>query len=201
MKHKLQELPGHPGFHPTSAAISELADTLANVYNHAPEVFHAERFGSGDKDPQVAMMCEVPRTIEEDGHVCGTVACFAGWAAMSRALAAGRVAHAEIEGSDEDENIMSGPVLFKEADCTYVRTSFHNAVDDLEAYLGFENHQRYALDAWASENPRLWGNEWGRRVYTDGAAFGQRSDEFGLSAIVHHLRGVAERLEAAEAAQ
>ena len=70
--------------------------------------------------------------------------------------------------------------------------------------LGFKD--KLQLKKWAEANPKLWGNKFGAAMFGSGMAYGEKSQradadicwETSLRAVVKHLYGVADRLEAKE---
>ena len=58
------------------------------------------------------------------------------------------------------------------------------------------------LPKWAKENPRLWGNEWGEKMFgLSNAPFNDDKIHLTIKDIIAHYRGVVERLRARAATQ
>lgn len=103
--------------------------------------------------------------IETSIPHCGTTACHGGWYAIAR-----------VEGGS----------LFESVD--FVNGAMEMAVD-----LGFNGCDQ--LKIWANENPKLWGNDNGRKMFSgSGVAFGEDDSTFPFTRIVKHWYNVAERL-------
>ena len=71
--------------------------------------------------------------------------------------------------------------------------------------LGFINESYNCLGDWAENNPDLWGNEDGARMFYCESAFGisvgNEDYQFPLQRIIDHWRAVADRIDAVEATQ
>lgn len=113
---------------------------------------------------------------ETEFNVCGTTACHAGWFAVAN-------------GKNRTfSNSMHGSY------------GFTDASNEMAQFLGFARH--FELEAWATDNPNLWGNAHGNGMFCDIQAFGvqkkRNSDIVSLLTISKHWRQVAERLETLE---
>ena len=117
-------------------------------------------------------------------HPCETISCFGGWYAIARFW--------EWEGV---KGTYIGESLGQN-ECE-TRIDFHNGADQMAKDLGFEDNEE--LEKWAEENPDLWGNEYGVRMFHDGQAFGMDPYvEPQFRDIVAHLETVADALESKE---
>lgn len=95
---------------------------------------------------------------------CGTVACHAGWYALSRHL----------EGRTH-----------RKAGCTY-----YGGAILLRSDLGLGEWP----DKWANRNPDIWGNDRGSYMFSDPIAFSKSKTTITLQAIVDWWEDVAWRL-------
>ena len=193
MNHELQELPGHSGVHPTSAALEAAADILDRVFEHSPGVFSEAEHGSDGE--AMAFMSMVRPAREVMRPECGTYACFAGWYMMGRELARGSVEEVTFceDGSDDSY------VRFR-IDGMLRDLHYEGGVLRLATDLGFDEGSE--LTEWAAHNPDLWGNRHGGGMFSTPYAFDVDVDEdapFPVSTFVEHLRAVAERVRKWEA--
>jgi hypothetical protein len=70
--------------------------------------------------------------------------------------------------------------------------SFQVGMKALATHLGFLN--LIELRAWAKNNPDIWGNPYGKFMFQDGYAFGQKSNVFSVDVLINHWQAVGERL-------
>lgn len=81
---------------------------------------------------------------ESDFNVCGTIACHAGWFAISR-------------GKNKEDNEYKPYYGFKDS------------ANDMAKFLGFEH--KGDLELYFKENPELWGNLYGYTMFYSASAF------------------------------
>lgn len=105
-------------------------------------------------------------------HLCGTPACHAGWF-----------------GAFYPKRLPAGYGNYK---------GFGAYADQMGKMLGLGDSN--ALEEWASENPLIWGNQWGDEMFGSSEAFGEFNGEVTLQEIADHWYGVATRLAAIEKA-
>lgn len=108
--------------------------------------------------------------MESDFYSCTTIACHAGWFAIAR----------------EKERV------FDDLKNTYTYDFDHSA-DEMARFLGFSDS--LALKNWTVDNPKLWGNGFGRDMFCSWDAFGGRNYEMTLKTIGLHWLKVAGRAE------
>lgn len=169
-------------FHPSPAAIRAAMDKLEAV---APLI-------------RAVDMCET-RLVRARPE-CGTVCChggaylFASYAAPDKLkwvadpdAGKGHRPHSQqyVEGAD-----------FIDGALKLARDLGFTRPDDQEEWFS----ERDAMIHWAEKNPDLWGNTAGFVMFASEAAFGKRYDELTLEDIIAHWRGVADRIEALNAA-
>lgn len=70
---------------------------------------------------------------------------------------------------------------------------FSNSAEEMANFLGFDN--RWRLEIWARDNPKLWGNRYGLDMFSDREAFGLKDREPTLKEIGKHWHKVANRIE------
>lgn len=69
------------------------------------------------------------------------------------------------------------------------RVSYSNGANKMARDLGFNCY--YDLKMWASNNPSIWGNEWGHAMFCDEWAYNNART---LPEAIVHLEGVRDRL-------
>ena len=106
----------------------------------------------------------------DEGHPCGTVHCFGGWYAIA---------------------------LFDGIREFYY---YDDGADEMAKHLGLKEQDRdgeFSIEEWASNNPDIWGNEYGGNVFVHARAF--LTDEKrplgaqSLKHIIDHLEEVRDR--------
>jgi len=108
-------------------------------------------------------------TVNEDGRLCGTIHCHAGWYAVA-------------------------VCNLKE------RLNYTSGVERLQYDLGFETY--YTIEIWAEQYSNIWGNGFGRAMFSDALAFYHQEKRPNgakdLNDIINHWQEVGERLLAME---
>ena len=127
---------------------------------------------------------------EIEQNDCGTIACHAGHYALAKLRN-----RADCQFDSESGGFRRGG-----ENVSHIHGSQMISYD-----LGFLGY-RTELLRWASENPELWGNRYGRYMFAGACAFtGLDADEdlwtnkkISFADIVNHWRGVYQRVKASE---
>lgn len=142
--------PNYKGHRPSNKQIQFIIDNLQKYVDNYPE----------------ARLDMLNSSVNNYGHICGTVHCHAGNYAV-QALIDGRL-----------------------SDIVDYTHGVHLMVID----LGFE--ESYDLKIWASMNKRLWGNKWGVEMFIEPSAFSSEKRPKGAKNnqdIVDHWKEVLKR--------
>jgi hypothetical protein len=103
--------------------------------------------------------------VYDDCHECGTVHCVGGWYAV-----------ANLDRERIKDKIKNG------------RVGYDDGADLLANDLGFASH--YALQNWAEENPKIWGNEGGDEMFGSASAY----DDAGFDGVIAQWELVKQNL-------
>lgn len=155
--------------HPDSAKIRDIFTRLRN-------------FVARINNPIVDMVhTGVDITPGTEEHSCGTVACHGGWLEFMR----------QTEADNVSVSIRNGGGICNKSEDLLLYT--HGA-NWLAQELGF--HNSVLLEAWARDNPLLWGNNGGGAMFCCEVAFGVHSKDVTVEHICDHWMAVADRIDA-----
>ena len=167
----------------TSKKVFKVADTLAKMVPHANRRKRGLHMGESRVYETIWNM---DRKIEVL-HPCGTIHCHAGWYYLAK------------HWDKDNDRLVS-----RRHDTGKLKLeviSYRHGAERMAKDLGF--NCQTALENWARENPRVWGNEHGGLLFTICDAFDKdaKADDdkpLTLADIVEHWRGVGERLKKLE---
>ena len=150
----------------TAAKVEKLIKTFERVLPHARET---DSFSMSESYVSVNLEEIDEYDIEAydlQEHRCGTTHCHAGWYLLGKVWDLKSKFLPEYKFSDA--------------------LSFEDGVEEMEDDLGCD------VALWAGDNPELWGNSHGEKMFYSERAFGD--DCTTLDEVVNHWKGVHKRL-------
>lgn len=178
--------------HPNPVKIREAMDLLESAdkkYNIIPDML--EVFVKKRSHKQKSSRAYDQNT----NHPCSTICCHGGMFLLALAEQSSRMRFEDTIDS-ETKILMYKDPTDKDKEVT---AGFTDGCKLLAKFLGF----RYESDLieWASDNPKLWGNDFGNVMFSSVTAFNFKPEpedilgELTINDIINHWRDVANRIE------
>ena len=134
--------------------------------------------------------------MEHSAHPCNTPACHAGWIVLS----------AKAGFIDITPLPKKAQQLIHQYDSWYrgsyildVLCGFDINLEFLDFHARSMHRTGSGFMGWAHDNPLIWGNDDGSKMYNSSSAFGNMQNEiFSVQKIINHYKGVIARIRATE---
>ena len=162
--------------HPTSKAVRKVADVFYDLVEN-------------DNHKYGTTILDMSEEQIVNDH-CGTTACHAGWYLLAKT----KVKHEWRACFTPEGSYYKKDSVFLMSKDKQERINYFGGCSLMARDLGFK--QESELTEWAERNPDIWGNEYGRFMFTSPDAFRfPNGGEVTLEMIADHWQAVSDLLE------